>query len=143
MCRAAAGSGRGPSAAADHPWHTTAHARAMPAAAERPVRRPSVGPALQKGEGKDVEAKRKELAAAAAAAKPGANMRGTLFYRVTVKVCVPCLWCLRQRGHRLRAACTFALAHLCLAWLVFGDRGGFAEGAGCSYRGRGVDRMDA
>ncbi|KAG2447229.1 hypothetical protein HYH02_007969 [Chlamydomonas schloesseri] len=38
------------------------------------------------GEGsKEVESKRKELAAAAGAAKPGANMRGNLFYKVTVK----------------------------------------------------------
>lgn len=44
-------------------------------------------PCLQKGQGdKGVEAKRKELAASAAAAKPGAGMRGVLFYRVTVKV---------------------------------------------------------
>ncbi|PNW88219.1 hypothetical protein CHLRE_01g019750v5 [Chlamydomonas reinhardtii] len=38
------------------------------------------------GEGsKEAEAKRKELAAVAGAAKPGANMRGNLFYKVTVK----------------------------------------------------------
>ncbi|KAG2444490.1 hypothetical protein HXX76_001240 [Chlamydomonas incerta] len=38
------------------------------------------------GEGsKEAEAKRKELAAAAGAAKPGAAMRGNLFYKVTVK----------------------------------------------------------
>ena len=42
---------------------------------------------LQHGEGsKEAEAKRKELAAVAGAAKPGANMRGNLFYKVTVKV---------------------------------------------------------